>query len=82
MFASSHLTPEGRYGLALDQIEAGLDVLCEADPTELDPSVLGGFVLKMITQSRRMGAPNQSWATGSHLLVCGPMRGREPRTRG
>ena len=56
MFASSQLTPEGRYGLALDQIEAGLDVLCEADPTELDPSVLGGFMLKLMTQSRRMGA--------------------------
>ncbi len=56
MFASSQLTPEGRYGLALDQLEGALDVLVGIDPTELDPSVLGGFVLKVIEQSRRMGA--------------------------
>ena len=56
MFASSHLTPEGRYGLALDQIEAGLDVLTQTDPTELDPRVLAGFLLKVNEQARRVGA--------------------------
>lgn len=55
MFVSSHLTPEGRYAQALDQIEAGLDALAGIDPSELEPSVLGGFLLKLIEQSRRVG---------------------------